>query len=175
MSQKPAAKRRQRSPALYTTEPVRGRVIARHIDGESNRRIANEEKIDRETVSRILSQPEVADLTARYRSQLLGKVPKALGVYDEALDGDDPRRSFAAATKILEWCQVFPKDGIEQCLPELDREQKRLLVYGQMMEMIMNKAVRYGMALPPEYSQLLESLKGLLSSSKTTNSKTSTE
>ena len=42
----------------YTPPPVQVRVIARHMDGQSNRRIASEEGIHRETVGHILSQQE---------------------------------------------------------------------------------------------------------------------
>jgi len=41
---------------------VRSRIIARHIGGQSNREIAKEEGIDRDTVSRVLSQGEVVEL-----------------------------------------------------------------------------------------------------------------
>ena len=54
-----AAKQLQIQPkrrVLYTPEPVRVRVVARHIEGESNREIARNEAIDRDTVGRILSQ-----------------------------------------------------------------------------------------------------------------------
>jgi hypothetical protein len=143
---------------------VRGRVIARHIGGQSNRRIASEERIDRETVSRILSQQEVAELTAQYRSRLLGMVPKAIGVYDEALACDDLRIAAAAATKLLEGFQMLSRDGIEPATPAPDRVHQRHLLLGQIMEMMLYKKQKYGIPLPPEFdaveTQLMKGLEG---------------
>ena len=82
---------------LYTPAPVRARVVTRHIGGESNRRIAAEESINRETVGRILSQPEVVQMIVQYRSRLLAMVPKAISVYGQVLDSDDERVRAAAA------------------------------------------------------------------------------
>jgi hypothetical protein len=67
-----------KSRGLYTPEPVRGRVLARHMNGESNREIARIEGIDRETVGRILSQQEVVNLIAQNQARLLSLVPKAI-------------------------------------------------------------------------------------------------
>jgi len=116
-------------------------------------------KIDRETVSRILSQREVAELTAQYRSQLLGMVPKAISVYEQALASDDERVRVAAATKILEGMGVLPKGGIEQTPPEPEREQNMLLFLGRMMEMMLFKHQRYGIPLPPDLNRLEEKTK----------------
>ena len=73
-------------------------MLARHMSGESNRHIASEEGIDRETVGRILSQREVVQMIAQYQSRLLSIVPKAIRVYEEALECDDLRVALAAAT-----------------------------------------------------------------------------
>jgi hypothetical protein len=152
------AKCRQLQPnkwGLYTPEPVRGRVIARHVTGQSNRQIAVAEGIDRETVGRILSQREVAELTAQYRSRLLAMVPKAIAVYDAALSSDDERLRVETATKLLEGFQVLPKGGIEQQpAPEMDSEQQKHLVLGQMLEMVLTKKQHYAIALPPELDAL---------------------
>jgi hypothetical protein len=128
---------------------VRARVITRHIGGESNRRIAAEESINRETVGRILSQPEVVQMIGQYRSRLLEMVPKAISVYDHILDSDDERVKAAAATKLLEGLQVFPRAGVEQGTAEPDHDQKRLIVLGQMLELALFKRERYGIPLPP--------------------------
>ncbi len=50
-------KLKKRGP--YTPAPVQLRVIERHANGESNREIARQERIGRDTVGRILSQQEV--------------------------------------------------------------------------------------------------------------------
>src|ERR1039458_1113809 len=149
-----ATKHRQSPPktrGLYTAEPVRGRVLARHVTGQSNRQIPVAERLDRETVSRILSQREVAELMAQYRSRLLGMLPKAIGVYEEALASGDERIRVAAATKLLEGMGVLPKGGIEQPAPEPDRGQQKQLVLGQFMEAALSRHRLYGVPLPPEF------------------------
>ncbi len=83
----------------YTPDAVQSRVIARHVDGQSNREIAKKEGIDRGTVSRILAQVEVAVLMKRYHSQLLAMVPRAIAVYKQLLNSKDERVRAAAATK----------------------------------------------------------------------------
>jgi len=151
------AKSRQKPPkprTLRTPEPVQGRVIARHFNGQSNRDIAAEEDLDRDTVSRILSQEEVARLRAQYQSRLLNMIPKAIGVYKDALGSDDERVRLAAATKLLEGFQVIPRAGVEQPPPQPDPHEQKLLVLGQMMEMALLKKQRYGLPLPPEFDGL---------------------
>ena len=79
--------------------------MAKAIEGKSNRQIAREEKMDRHTVGRILSQREVQEQLAAYRQELLSKVPKALEVYDFHLKKNNDR----VATAILEGTQALVK------------------------------------------------------------------
>ena len=141
--------------------PVRGRVIARHVTGQSNRQIANEEKIDRDTVSRILTQREVVQMVAQYQSRLLKLVPKALGVYDQALASDDERVRVATATRILEGLQVLNKGGIEQTIdianraaPEMDGSERKRLILGEMTEILLEKKQRFAIPTTPELNAL---------------------
>jgi hypothetical protein len=154
-----AAKSRRTPPKKrkpYTPEPVRGRVIARHMTGQSNRQIASEEGIDRDTVGRILSNPEIAQLMAQYRSRLLLLVPKAISTYEQALDSEDERVRAGAATKLLEGLQVFPKGSAEPPPLPPNHDEKRLLMLGQIMEMMIVKHERYGVPLPPEFDGVEE-------------------
>lgn len=163
------AKCRQTQPTRrgpYTPEPVRGRVVARHVTGQSNRQIASEEKIDRATVSRILSQREVAELTAQYRSRLLSMVPKAINVYEEALASKDLRIAGAAATKLLEGLGVLPKGGIEQSTVEVNRAQQKHIVLGQFTEVMLSKHQRYGTPLPPGLKEGKNELTKLIDASE---------
>ena len=153
-----------KSRGFYTPEPVRGRVLVRHMNGESNREIAKAEAIDRSTVGRILSQQEVVHMIAEGQSQLLSLVPKAIEVYRVALDSDDERLATATATKILEGAQVL--GGIEQMFefakkasPEVEREQQRLLFLGQMTDVALHKSRRFGIPLPPGYDKMEEEVK----------------
>lgn len=60
------------------------------------------------------------------------------------------------ATKILEGLQVFPKGGLwsERTMPEQDNDQGKLLLLGQIMEMMLYKEQRYGVPLPPIFDEL---------------------
>jgi hypothetical protein len=156
MSRK-AAKHRQKPPskrALYKPQPTRARVVALHVAGQSNRQIASAEGIDRDTVCRILSQPEVTQLIAQYQARLLNMVPKAIGVYEEALNSDNLPLATATATKLLEGTHVLNKGAIEQALPEPNHHQLKRLFLGQMMEMMLYKKQQYGIPLPQEFDSL---------------------
>jgi hypothetical protein len=162
-----AAKSRRTPPkprGLYTPEPVRGRVLVRHMNGQSKREIARVEGIDRETVGRILSQQEVVNQIAQNQARLLSLVPKAIKVCEEALDSDDLRLATATATKILEGMQVL--GGIEQVYefakkasPEADRERQRILILGEMMDMALHKQQRFSVTLPPGLDKVEEDVK----------------
>jgi ribosomal protein S13 len=154
-----SAKNRQMPPkkrGFYTPDPVRSRIIARSIGGQSNREIATEEGIDRDTVSRVLSQDEVVEMKNSYRSRLLEMVPQAISVYEQLLNSKDERVRATAATKLLEGLQVFPKGGVwpEQSVAEQDHEQRKRLLLGRMMEMMLYKGQRYGIPLPVEFDEL---------------------
>ena len=113
MAQKPTKVRQTPTKrTLYTPLPLQSPVIARRFAGESLRQIACEEKIDRDAVGRILSQPGVVEVMARYQSDLLAMVPLALAVYAEALTSDDLRFALVRATKILD--HVFQKGDLER-------------------------------------------------------------
>ena len=88
-------------------------MIARHLDGESNRKIAREEEIDRETVDRILTQKELVVMIAEQQTRLLRLGSKAIDVYEEALGGQDLGMALATATKILEGTGVQDKRGLQ--------------------------------------------------------------
>jgi len=128
------------------------------MSGESNRQIASEEKIDRETVSRILSQQEVAQMIAQYQSRLLSIVPKAIRVFEEALESGDLRVALAAATKLMEGMRVLNNGPAEQIEPQPDQRQRKIQFLGEMTEMMLEKNRHYDVPLPPELAQLAEEL-----------------
>jgi hypothetical protein len=152
-----ATKSRQKPPKrrqLYTPEPVRERVIARRMSGESNRQIAREEGIDRETVGRILSQPEVEQMKAQYQSRLLSLGAKAIGVYDEALSSGDLRIATPVATRVLEGVGVLQKGGIDQNAWKPDPEQQKSVVLGQLTDVMYRKMKAFGISVPPKLDRI---------------------
>jgi hypothetical protein len=153
------AKSRQTPPKRrrsYTPDPVRSRIIAKHVGGHSNREIAKEEGIDRDTVSRVLSQDDAVKMMQRYRFQILAMVPQAITVYEHLLHSKDEKVRAAAAAKILEGLQVFPKDGVypEQTVPTQDNDHRKHLILGQIMEMMLYKQQHFGISLPPSFDEL---------------------
>jgi hypothetical protein len=60
----------------------------------------------------------------------------------------------AAATKLLEGLQVFPKTIVEPPPTPPNYDERRLLMLGQIMDMTLNKSQRYGMPLPPGLEEL---------------------
>jgi hypothetical protein len=165
MPKKPAKSRQNRpkEAKLYTPEPVQARVIARYVNGESNRQIATEEKIDRGTVSKILSQQEALQMIARQRCRLQSMADKALDVVEQALNGDDPRLALPVAMKIVE--NVLPKGGIEETIsiankasPEVAAEERMTLMLGQITRGSLEKSMIYKQPLSPKMEELVEHL-----------------
>ena len=71
-------KRASGKPKFYTPRAKQTRVIAASLAGKSKSQISREEGLKRDTVARILSQPEVQELLAEYRQQARGLVPYCL-------------------------------------------------------------------------------------------------
>ena len=143
----------------YTPKAKQQRVIERHISGQSQHKIAGEEHLDRGTVRRIVSQPEVAQFIEQSRLRILGSVPKAISVFERALASDDPRTALTAATRILECTQVLHKAGPEMPSPEEDQARRKREMLGAMTEMILYKHHKFGMDLPPGYERIEEEAK----------------
>lgn len=149
--QTPRKKRRS-----YTPDPVRSRIIAKHVGGHSNREIAKEEGVDRDTVSRVLSQDDAVEMMKGYRLQVLAMVPQAINVYEHLLNSKDEKVRAAAATKILEGLQIFLKGSAcpEPTTPAQDNDQRKHLILGQIMEMMLYKQQHFGISLPPMFDEL---------------------
>jgi hypothetical protein len=116
MSTKTVKTHRSRKP--YTTETKQAQVIERHLNGESNRKIAQAERIDRETVSRILTQEELLRMKAQLQSRLLRMGDRALDVCQNALSSKDERLRVAAAKTILEGVGVLDKRGLQRTIDD---------------------------------------------------------
>jgi hypothetical protein len=145
----PKAPKRQ---LLITPEPVRERVVARHIQGESKRQIAREEGIDRGTVGRILSQTEVAERLAGFDADFLNMAPEAIRAIRAALTSEDERIRTAAAFRFVE---LMHKRGMEQMMqtaeaaaPKTTEKSGYSKRVEQIVEMTVKKAKAYDIPLP---------------------------
>ena len=67
-----------RKGGLYTPRGKQNHVIAASLAGKNHSEISKEVGIKRDTVARILSQPDVQELLAQYRQQARGLVPLCL-------------------------------------------------------------------------------------------------
>ncbi len=83
---KPAQMRQKKARGPYTPEATQTRVIVKKIAGKTNSAIAREEGIDRHTCGRILNDSQYRDLIKAFRPEVRGIVPKALKVFNKALD-----------------------------------------------------------------------------------------
>jgi hypothetical protein len=76
-------------------------------------------------------------------------VPKAIRVYAELLDSDNPRLKLVAATKVLEASQMLSSRGGDPVLDTAEaadqrREEQRFIVGGMMTEMMLKKSAIHG-------------------------------
>jgi len=104
--------------------------------------------LDRGTVSRILSLPEMVEIIEEQRSRLFEMAPKAVSVIERTLDSNNPRIAASVAIKIAETTGIMRK-GIEMPEPERDRERDRAAALGYATELVMGKSVRFSMPLTP--------------------------
>lgn len=153
----------RKARGLYTPEPVRERVIAHHVNGQSKMCIARQEGLDRETVGRILSQPEAVHMIARQRSRLQSMADEALDVVEQALACDDARLAVPVAIKIIE--HVFPKgncndgaNGGPRTLPEAEAKDQRLHIIAQIIDGDLEKSRMYDLPLPAGMVQIRDEL-----------------
>ncbi len=88
--------RTQSRPTSYLSEVKRKRIVGRHAAGESYRKIAAAEGVNKETVGRVLNLPDSQeelqrlgdDQTARLREELRGLVPAALRTLADSVEND---------------------------------------------------------------------------------------
>ena len=97
----------QKSAKSRKSEAAKAVVLARSAAGASNSQIAREMGIDRETVSRILSEPEIAAVIQQAKNDVIRMVPKAVGVVDDALD----EKNAKVAMSVLTGVGVLKPDG----------------------------------------------------------------
>ena len=132
----------------YTPPATQNRIFEEHLNGKSNRQIAKMIGLDRGTVSRILSLPEMVEIIEEQRSRLFEEAsPKVVSATLKFLDSDDLR----IAPFVLELGDrmgIIPKRPLA-AEPERDRERDRAAALGYATELVMGKSVRFSMPLTP--------------------------
>ena len=92
---------------MRKSDLVKTAVLSLAAAGKSNRRIAQELGIHRRTVSRVLTEPEIAAVIQRGKNDVVRMVPKAVGVVDDALDKDNT----GIATSVLTGVGVLKSEA----------------------------------------------------------------
>ena len=135
------------------------------MNGESNREIAGQEGIGRDTVGRILSQQEIALKIAQYRASLLDLAPQAIKVYGKALASEDLHLATATATKLMEGMHVLSDGGIEDLFalankasPEVEDKERRTRIIAQIIESSLEKSRIFNQPLTPGMADVKEQL-----------------
>jgi hypothetical protein len=107
-----------RKGGLYTPRAKQHRVIAASLAGKSNSQISREEGLKRDTVARILSQPEVQELLAQYRQQARGLVPYCIAALEAKLI-----TKAGKLRKSIDWRMVVEiLKGTQVLVPKLEEE-----------------------------------------------------
>jgi hypothetical protein len=156
--------RRPKQRVSYKSKPVQQRIVALHISGESNRKIAITEGIDRGTVGRIVSHGKLVQQIAQCQLRLFDLVPAAIREVESALSSADQRIRMRAAIKVLEGIGVLNRGGIEQSIENASRassathgNERIRGVLGQIVEMTIQKHQTHDIPLPDEMVRLLPS------------------
>ncbi len=99
--------RHRRSEAPLRTPPDKAkRILGRKMAGQSHRKIAREEGVGKNTVTRILSREEYKGMMAGYRSVVLEElVPDAIRTLKHHLR----KKSLSAGLRVLEGAQVLAR------------------------------------------------------------------
>jgi hypothetical protein len=155
---------KEKERGLYIPATVQKRVVALHVAGKSNRKIALAERIDRATVGRIVSQKELVQKLAQSQSRVLDIIPKALRVVEAALSSPDRRIRFQAAIKVLEGTGVLGRGEIERTIENANRaaspkhgDERVRGIVGEIVEMTIQKHHTHGISLPDKMLRLLPS------------------
>jgi len=145
----------------YTPRATQNRILEEHLNGKSIRKIAKMTGLDRGTVSRTLSQRELVEIVEEQRSRLFEMIPEAVSVMGSTLRSNDERLAASVAITMTKGTGILPKN-IEMPEPERDRQRDQDAVMGQIIQMGMTKAVRYGTRLPDSLIEALRSVKETL-------------
>jgi transposase len=107
-----------RKGRLYTPKSRQVRVIAASLAGNSNREISRQEGIRRDTVARILAQPEVEELRSEYRQRVLELVPDCVEGLKEKVRTKTGRpqknADWRMLVEILKGMQIFITKEVQE-------------------------------------------------------------
>jgi hypothetical protein len=114
---------------MNTSAATQLKVSALYLSGKKHREISRELGIDRETVSRILSQEEAQLLVHGFRSTILKMVPEALITVHECVKRLDRQ----AAIDVLRGARVLiDRHEVENVSPPVqDHSYSRILFFGK--------------------------------------------
>ena len=104
---KPAKLGGAEKPKFHISPATQAVVLAKKIEGKSNRQIAREAGIHRETVAKILSQEEFRAAILEGRSRLIALIPASIQVYEDVLNGRRSKDKVAVARHVLDGTQVM--------------------------------------------------------------------
>ena len=92
---------------------VKAAVIAKYVEGKQKASIARELGVDRETVTRILNEPDIRDAVDASRRRVLELLPKAESAVEMQLDKGDDRRTPLALSKdaTVSWPGSTTREG----------------------------------------------------------------
>jgi len=134
--------RRSEAPLRTPADKVK-RILGRKMAGQSHRKIAREEGIGKNTVTRILSREEYQGMMAGYRSVVLEElVPDAIRTLKHHLR----KKSLTAGLRVLEGAQVLAR-GQKKDLIEHQPAKFGPFGYGNYTERSheeLEHAARYG-------------------------------
>lgn len=136
--------RHRRSEAPLRTPPDKvKRILGRKMAGQSHRKVAREEGVSKNTVTRILNREEYQGMMAGYRSVVLEElVPDAITTLKHHLR----KKSLTAGLRVLEGAQVLAK-GQKKDLIEHQPKKFGLYGYGKFGDRSheeLEHAARYG-------------------------------
>lgn len=85
----------EETPRSNKPEVIKGNVIARHLSGESNSKIARDLQISRPTVAVILAESELGSYISEGRQNCLNLIPMAIENVERAIKAGDVKVSVA--------------------------------------------------------------------------------
>jgi hypothetical protein len=87
-----------------TSLPAQVEVITKHLSGATNTQIAQDLQMSRNTVSRILAESEIEQITLEAKSILMGALPDSARTIAE-----DVKKSVSTAWELFDRTGIMPK------------------------------------------------------------------